>query len=283
MKTVGFILKRDTENAIKTATSVADALVARGVTVLVAADGPKLGAATALPPVELAHKSDAVIVVGGDGTFLAAARHLYGSDTPVIGINLGRVGFLTEVELNNVDNLVERLLSGAYKLEERPYFTATFNLNGQEVTEPFLNDAVIQRDTQDKMMGYAVDVGPRYMTSGKADGLIIATPTGSTAYNLSTGGPIVYPTLASLVLAPIAPHKLSFRPVVIPPEEVTITLKTPQAHISLDGRSAGTLSAGEKLTIRLAGHSLKLLHDPRRNFFDLLRLKLGWDLPTGLQ
>jgi NAD+ kinase len=151
------------------------------------------------------------------------------------------------------------------------------------VEQPFLNDAVLQRDAHEKMIEYAVDVGGKYMTAGKADGLIVASPTGSTAYNLSTGGPIVYPTVESLVLAPIAPHKLSFRPVVIPADEVVVTLRSPQAHLSLDGRANGVLKVGDKLIIRRSPHSLNLLHDAKRNFFDLLRLKLGWDLPAGLQ
>ncbi len=283
MKTVGFILKRDVEKAHEIAQALTNVLVSHGVKVLLGDDAQPLDRAQTVDRDDLAKSVECLIVVGGDGTFLAAAKQTFGLPTKLIGVNMGHLGFLTEVDVNNAENLTERLLDGGYTCAERPFFTLSLERDGKTITEPFLNDAVLQRDAHEKVIEYSVDVGSQYMMSGKADGLIVATPTGSTAYNLSTGGPIVYPTIDGLILSPISPHKLSFRPVVIPPRDVVIGLKSPHAHLSIDGRPMGKLLMGETLVVHKSEHTAKLLHDPRHNFFDLLRFKLGWDLPPGMQ
>lgn len=230
---------------------------------------------------EVDDESNLVIVLGGDGTFLSAARYIHGKNCPVTGINLGNLGFLTETEATGCKEHIEEILKGELTKECRPYFLVSVMRGGKEfiADRPILNDAIIQRNSEEKMISFSVQVEDKQVTnSTKADGLIIATPTGSTAYSLSAGGPIVYPTLDALILSPICPHKLSFKPIVMPTANIQITLEAEVGHLSLDGRRNMVLEQGDVISIKRSSHTLYVLHNQRRNFYDLIRTKLGWDL-----
>ncbi|MFT7144796.1 MAG: NAD+ kinase [Alphaproteobacteria bacterium] len=244
-------------------------------------DTPKIEGVETVDAYKVPEDDNLVIVLGGDGTFLSAVRYIHGKSCPITGVNLGNLGFLTETEAVNVTEHIGAILKGEEIEEKRPYFLVSVERKGKVFIEdrPIMNDAIIQRNSDEKMVSFSVQVGGKQVTNNtRGDGLIIATPTGSTAYNLSANGPIVYPLLDALILSPICPSKLSFKPIVIPPEELRITLETNIGHLSLDGRRNMVLEQGDVVTIKKSPHSLCLLHNNKRNFFDLIRTKLGWDL-----
>ncbi len=259
----------------------------RGVTPVIARSpkgyfkkAPKVEGVETVDAYEVDEKNNLVVVLGGDGTFLSAARYIHGKCCPITGVNLGNLGFLTETEATGATAHMAEVLNGEQTQEHRPYFLVSVHRGGKKFIEsrPIINDAIIQRNSDEKMVSFSIEVeGKQVTNSTKADGLIVATPTGSTAYSLSSGGPIVYPTLDALILSPICPHKLSFKPVVIPTADIQITLETEIGHLSLDGRRNMVLEQGDVVSIQRSAHNLCVLHNPRRNFFDLIRTKLGWD------
>ena len=218
------------------------------------------------------------IVLGGDGTFLAASRYLHKHDAHITGVNLGRLGFLTEVEPEDIIGHLKCIAAGKTTIEERPYFLVHVERDGEKVFDPrpILNDAVLQRNSDEKMVQFDLSINGHFVTSARGDGIILSTPTGSTAYNLSSGGPIIYPTLDALVMTPISPHTLSFRPVIIPTGEVRLTSISQVGHLSLDGRRNMDVEEGDTVVIRKAEETLKIIHRMDRNFYDLLRRKLKW-------
>ena len=223
----------------------------------------------------IAKTARAVIVLGGDGTFLNAATRLYGLECPIMGINLGHLGFLTTGSLKT---LVKKLQDDDYKVNERAYYQAKLLRDGKEVWQgPFLNDTVIQRNADEKMLNLAVDHSTWRVLEMRADGLIVSTPTGSTAYNLSAGGPVMHPQIDALVISPICPHNMSFRPVVVPPSEIRITNESPIAHLSVDGRRTIPMDVNDVVLIEKTDHKLHMLVAEDYNFFDVLREKFGWD------
>lgn len=281
MKNIGFILRLNTPEAQDVAAALVEVFKKRDVTSVFGgnpSEKPQVFEKS-VKVEELAATVDVVLAIGGDGTFLAAARALYGSSVPLLGINLGHIGFLSEIDIHEAfDELADELLSNKLAVERRPFYTAQLLENGKALwAEPFFNDVVIQRNADEKMLQLQVDVDGEAMSESRADGLIIATPTGSTAYNLSTGGPIVHPRMDGLVLAPICPHKLSLRPIVIPPAEVEVRLQSDTAHISLDGRKALPMAQTQRLVVTPSGQHLRMLKGKGTNFFHLLRHKLGWD------
>lgn len=218
------------------------------------------------------------IVLGGDGTFLLTTNALHGTNIPIAGVNLGHLGFLAEGSPQNLLKHLDDLLNKQLHEEKRPYYIAHLTLpDGTTHNAPFINDAVLHRESSGKMVHFTLHALNQLMTSTRADGLIISTPTGSTAYNLSTGGPIVHPATEALILAPICPHALSFRPVVVPPKEIRLTLEDSPATLSLDGQLWHRLTAGAELTVTQSEHSFTMLHTTPPHFFRTLREKLGWD------
>ena len=223
------------------------------------------------PPPDVPHAL--CLVIGGDGTFLAAAHQLHGRDIHLAGINLGHLGFLTDLDAAHLEAHLKRLLAADAPLETRPYYTCCAP-SGCEV---FVNDAVIQRQPDEKMLHFSIWVDEQLVTTSRADGLVIATPTGSTAYNLSAGGPVLHPALSGLVLSPLCPHTLTFRPVVIPPAPVRLRLESADtAALSLDGRRTISLQTGDSLTVETSPHTFTLRHANSMGFFGVLRRKMQW-------
>lgn len=229
---------------------------------------------------ELPESENLIIVLGGDGTLLSAARCAYGTGAPILGINFGHLGFLTETESHQAKDAVLNILNGGGDKDERPYFIARIERDGKTLgnIQPFINDAVIQRNADERMLNFSIDVADKFVTSSKADGLIISTPTGSTAYNLSAGGPIAVPSIDALIISPICPHTLAFRPIVLPSKEISLTIESEASHLSLDGRKNIVLQQGDKIIIEKSVEVLKLIHHEKLSFYNLLRQKLGWDL-----
>ena len=226
-------------------------------------------------------EADLIVAVGGDGTMLYAASLTGDTGIPLLGVNRGRLGFLTDVSPHQMLESIDKILSGDYSRESRLRLAATLvAADGSEETALALNDVVLQRRDTGRMLDFETRIAERYVNSHMGDGLIVATPTGSTAYALSCGGPIIEPQLDALVLVPICPHTLSDRPIVIPADQqIELTLREREgtsAEVSVDGHSLGELNAGEKLMISQSANKITLIHPPGYDYYEILRSKLHW-------
>jgi NAD+ kinase len=224
---------------------------------------------------------DLIIAVGGDGTLLRAARSVATAAVPLIGVNLGRLGFLTDVSREEIPEIIDAVLAGDYIEEERLMLEAQFSReSGSSNRRLALNDVAIKVGGSGHMQDFATWVDGNYVNTHGGDGLIVATATGSTAYALSCGGPIIHPKVDALVVVPICPHTLSDRPLVIPTSSTIEIRIQPRfddsAHVSCDGEDTGELGASDTLTIRVADETVRLLHPHGYDYFELLRSKLSW-------
>ena len=260
------------------------ALRERGVQVLVADDEPAAtlpAHTTPTPRLELAARASFMIAVGGDGTLLQAARLVVGRDVPLLGINRGRLGFLTDVMPQDVAGSINALLDGRCESDRRPLLEAHLhNAAGEQARLLALNDVVLLRRDTGRMLDFDTRVDGRYVNSHRGDGMVVATATGSTAYALSCGGPIIDPKLNVLVMAPICPHTLADRPIVVSGDariEIRSLDRGPGlAQVACDGEHLGDMLPGDHLEISAIGSSITLLHPPGFDYFRLLRSKLRW-------
>jgi NAD+ kinase len=228
---------------------------------------------------ELLKDTDLLIVVGGDGTLLIATRRVAKYQIPVLGINLGRLGFLTELNVDDLDKL-EEMLTKPLCISKRMMLRATVYRDGKKLTEAdCLNDVVINKDVISRIVDLSVYLGNTYITTYNGDGVIVSTPTGSTAYALSAGGPIVYPMLDVFTLVPICPHTLTDRPLILPPSEkikIRVVSEGKTAWLTLDGQEGTQLKYGDEIIIKRSPYNAYLVRTPYKNFFDILREKLNW-------
>ena len=227
------------------------------------------------------HKhSDVVIVLGGDGTFLGVSRILSGTDIPVVGINMGNLGFLTEVTRKEALQLVDIIANGSYEVENREMLSVkVIRKNKQFCSYDVLNDVVISRGIVSRVVDLSLEINDKQISTFKADGLILATPTGSTAYSLSAGGPIVFPALPLMIITPICPHTLTNRPLVVSNERVVRVRSltdTTQVHLTLDGQISFDLMAGDVVEVTKSKKSVKFIRSPFRDYFSILKTKLMW-------
>jgi len=224
-------------------------------------------------------QADLCLVLGGDGTLLHAARHVGVRGTPILGINLGSLGFLTAHPISGAKQAVEAFLAGTLIPDIRPMLEAELWRHGRLLTrQTVLNDAVLAKGALARIMDMRLQVGDQDAGPMKADGLIVATPTGSTAYALSAGGPIMHPSLEAFVIAPICPHTLTLRPLVVPASlPITITLMDAEdAHLTLDGQVGHRVIPGDEVRLRQAETRITLMQRPGLDFFSLLQQKLHW-------
>jgi NAD+ kinase len=228
----------------------------------------------------LASECDLAIVVGGDGTLLNAARSLAESEISVLGVNLGRLGFLVDVRPEDMDPLLEEILTGNHLVEERTLLHATVTRDDEILSEnTALNDVIVHKKDIARLIELDTWIDGYFLSANRADGLIVSTPTGSTAYALSGGGPILHPGLQALTLVPICPHTLSNRPIVIPDGssvEIRVHEGRLEAQLSCDGQVGQVLRPGDRITVRRHDNTLRLLHPPGHDFFSVLRKKLRW-------
>ena len=233
---------------------------------------------TVLQHKEFVKKVDIVVVFGGDGTLLNAARKYLNYDIPILGINMGNVGFLTDISTDNFEKTIKEVLDGNYKIEERNLVSAKFGNNHLYG----LNEVVIHSGAYAQLMRYRLNVNDKVVYEQRSDGLIIATPTGSTAYALSAGGPIIHPSLDVWTILPMLPQSLSSRPFVISTDEkVEMDLfdgPNENAKICVDGQDDIDIPYGEKILISKMEKTLKLVHPNDNDFFEACREKLGWSL-----
>jgi NAD+ kinase len=282
IKAVGLVVKRDRPQALAIARELGAWIVSRQLVALAETDLAGELKAEPLSREELARRADLIVVLGGDGTLLRIARLIGDRETPILGINLGALGFLTEATTDEAQALLERVLAGDYEVDRRITLEATVT-DGVEAGRTgtamrALNEVVINKHALSRMLELEVVANREPFCLYRADGLIVATPTGSTAYALSAGGPIVFPTLGVMVLAPICPHTLSNRPVVLPDSfEIEVRVRTADggAAVALDGQEMATLGTADRVKIR-KGKSAVVLVRSSHPYFEIWRDKLRW-------
>ena len=231
-------------------------------------------------PEELGARCDLAVVVGGDGTMLGIARQLSRHGTPLVGINQGRLGFITDVSVDAFAQVLAPMLAGDYEEERRTMLEGGVWRDGAMIFDGFaMNDVVVSRGATSSMVELKIDIGAEFVANLRADGLIIGSPTGSTAYALSAGGPILHPGIAGWVLVPIAPHDLSNRPIVLPDTvEVSIEIVAGRdASVSFDMQSLASLLHGDRISVRRSQHQVTFLHPRGWSYYATLRRKLHWN------
>lgn len=227
---------------------------------------------------DLGNHCDLLITLGGDGTLLSVARYAP-SHVPIIGVNMGKLGFLTEITVEEFPGILERVLVGRYRSEPRVTFDVLARGEHEERAFRVLNDAVINKGALARILEMWVEVSGQFVSSFRADGLIVATPTGSTAYSLSAGGPIIYPTMEAVVITPICPHMLTNRPLVLPDTleiEIRIAPQREDVFLTLDGQEGITITEKDRIFVKKSRNTISLVQSPERNYFDVLRRKLKW-------
>jgi NAD+ kinase len=281
IKTVGIISKSDAPRAAEIVPELIERLHARGATVRL--DDVTAGYANAgqgMPREQAVEGCDLVIVLGGDGTLLAASRALRGQPIPVFPVNLGGLGFLTAITTDEIWPELERAFRGEHRIGKRRMLRCEVVRAGAKLAEyEALNDVVITKGSVARMIDLDVMVDQHFVCGYKADGLIICTPTGSTAYSLSAGGPIIFPRVSALCLTPISPHMLTNRPVIVPDTSIIEVLNRAEdgaAHLTIDGQLGGPLQCADRVVASRSPHVLQLIRPPRSLFFDVLRQKLKW-------
>ncbi len=270
---VAIVVKPDHAEAVSTAASLSEWLTARGI-------GLPNGPVAAGDPAGRAviEGSDLIVVLGGDGTMLATSRFIGKVSIPVVGINHGSLGYLTDFRIEEMLPALEKVLAGDYQVDRRVMLDVE-HTGGPSAPSRVLNDVVINKAALSRIIEIEVKLNGLHVNSFRADGLIVATPTGSTAYNLSAGGPIIYPSMNAIVLTPICPFTLTNRPIVVPDtSEIELRLKSDSEDVilGLDGQTGFAMKAGDTVVIRKSEVTFDLVQPANRNYFDVLRNKLKW-------
>jgi NAD+ kinase len=287
IRRVGVFVKPNHPEAVQTLCRLLEFFTARGVA-LVATPRPdrdviERETGCALEVLEqdaLAASVDLIVVLGGDGTMISTARLLDNRSVPVLGINYGRLGYLTEIRVEEMTGALDAILAGQYRIDSRLMLAAEL-WRGEEklLRNRVLNDIVVSKSALARIIEIETRLDTQMVNVFRADGLIVSTPTGSTAYNLSAGGPIIYPSMSAVVITPICPHTLSNRPLVVPDAaEIEVTLKTPKEEVALtlDGQVGFRLEAGDRIRIVKSRTTFNLVQPLNRNYFEVLRGKLKW-------
>jgi NAD+ kinase len=280
-KSIGILTKPKFPEVKSTLLGVVAWLRARSIEVLLdTTSAALLNEQGGMPKTQLAEKADVLLVLGGDGTILSAARLAAERSIPILGVNMGGLGFLTEVRLDNLYPSLERVFANDFALDERLMLATHIHRHGETVARGIvLNDVVISKGTLARMIDLQVAIGGQFVTSLRGDGLIIGTPTGSTAYSLSAGGPIMNPGVQALMLTPICPHTLTHRPLIVPGNvviEVTLTSQDEGSMATLDGQVGVAIVQGDKAIIQASNHRTRLIRFPESHYYEVLRGKLKW-------
>jgi NAD+ kinase len=280
VKTVAIVAKPGRPDVAKLAADLHRTLFSRGIEVLIDERAAAAAGHPGNPPADIASRAELVVVLGGDGTLLLAAQILAGREVPILGVNVGSLGFMTEIPVAEMQAMVDRALAGDFKTEPRSKLRVQLVRESRTLLDTeVLNDAVIKVGALAKIIDIEAAMDGVPLTKYKADGIILSTPTGSTAYALSTGGPIVHPTMQAIVITAICPHTLTQRPIVVPAtSRLTFDLKATaaEAFLTIDGQSGAPLKAGDRVLVETAKSRLLLIRNPKMDFFSILRTKLHW-------
>ena len=280
IRTVGVAIKPGEPRALAAVRPLAKWLGERELQVLLEPEAAASVGEEGVARAELVRQVDLLIVLGGDGTLLAVARALEDSAVPILGINLGTLGFLAAVSLDEMEGALDRVLAGQMAIEPRLRLVVQIERAGGEVRRWLaLNDAVVARGPSVRIIDLEVHADAQLVTTYHADGLIVSTPTGSTAYSLSAGGPILLPGVPSVVLTPICAHALTQRPLVLPETtriEIAVDARGGEVQLSVDGQEGALLEHGDRVVIERSLHPALLVVPPTRSRFEVLRAKLRW-------
>ena len=281
--TIGIFSKDKDDRLKKTLNGLHEFLLAKDYNVVILKNSAKYIDINPIKKSDFCDTVDLVIVVGGDGTLLKAGRLLADKDVPVIGINLGRLGFLVDVSPEKIAEQLTPMLAGESTIETRSLLYAEAFRDEESLGASMaFNDVVLHARDDVRMIEFDTHIDDVFVNTQRADGMVVATPTGSTAYALSSGGPILHPSLDALVLVPICPHTLSNRPIVVSNKScITITMgesRNVGARVSFDGQANIRLKSGDKVVIRQQEHTLQLVHPKDYDYFHILRNKLGWSV-----
>lgn len=290
---IGFIIKHDNPEASALAITVGQQVLSRGLKAVFATESSeaarelkrvKKSQVIVVSKAKVVDVADLIIVFGGDGTYLSIARLMKNRSVPVVGVNMGQLGFLTEIKRSEAIDTIQAILNGKkLNISERSLLEVTVRRKNKVIFQgPVVNDAVISKGAIARIIGIQLNINGKHAYTVRADGLIVSTPTGSTAYSLAAGGPIVSPDLRALILTPICPHSLTQRPIVVPDHsEIHLRLHHRPGHVllTLDGQDAVDLKEDDLVTVRrFKKHSLKLISSPSLDYFSLLREKLKFGL-----
>lgn len=277
IKKVGFILRPDSPDILPLYQEVKSQFEEKWIEVLLdKASAEMIDLEGGIEFDEMCQEVDLLVSLGGDGTLLSVVRRSYRSDKPVLGINAGNLGFLADIPIDSVDAMVNRLVIGDYRVDDRMMIEGYIESGRDKKDFYAFNDVVITRPTVSHMVTLKASINEDWFNTYRGDGLIISTPTGSTAYNLSLGGPIVYPLSRVFIMTPVAPHSLTQRPLVVP-HDFTIKLSSPEVLVvMIDGQDNYKLKPSERLVIKGATRSARLLHTKEHSYFSVLREKLSW-------
>lgn len=277
IKKVGLVIKSHVPSIGKILSELVSYLESKGLECVLEDEGARIiKQESHVKRAELPDNSDLIIVLGGDGTLLSIAHHAARARVPVMGVNLGRLGFLTEIPLDEVVQTVEAVLSGEPKVMSLRWL---LEARTPQETNYCLNDIVVARGTLSRMIELVISVDGKDIAILKSDGLIISTPTGSTAYSLAAGGPIIHPNIPAMMITPICPHKLTFRPILVPETSaITIKLLTrgEKVYLTFDGQRGRELLPDDVVEVKKSLLELQLINSPLRNYYDLVKEKLNW-------
>jgi len=280
-KSIGILTKPKFPEVKTTLQAVVSWLRARNIDVILdATSAALLEEKGGLQKTQLAQKADVLLVLGGDGTMLNAARLAAERGIPILGVNMGGLGFLTEVRLEHLYPSLERVFANDFVLDERLMLKTHVHRHGETVAQGIvLNDVVVSKGTLARMIELQISIHGQFVTNLRGDGLIVSTPTGSTAYSLSAGGPILEPAVPSLILTPVCPHTLTHRPLIVPDNveiDVTLTSKDEGAMATLDGQVGIALTQGDTVALSVAELRTRLIRFPESTYYNVLREKLKW-------
>ncbi|RJQ43834.1 MAG: NAD(+)/NADH kinase [Nitrospiraceae bacterium] len=279
MKKIGIVAKRGEPEAVKAVKDFLKQLKGRDFRFFIDSEVAAILKMKGYQREDIPRKADVIIVFGGDGTLLSVARLVGNTGVPILGVNLGGLGFITEVSRDEFPSEIDKVFSGKFAFEERILLLADIYRGSKRITQcNALNDVVLHKSALSRMFQIDISINGKYVSTFRTDGLIISTPTGSTAHSLSAGGPILYPTLESFLMTLICPHTLTSRPIVLPDTfEIETTVKSGEdVYLTLDGQVGFPLKVGDRILTRKADYKTKfiVLHD--RDYFQILRTKLKW-------
>ncbi|MEE4255056.1 MAG: NAD(+)/NADH kinase [Desulfuromusa sp.] len=281
LKKVGIYAKKNHPDVEVITSDICKRFKVEGIEVLLEDSlAEQIGQVNGYSDEEIPELVDLIIVLGGDGTLISVARLIGSRNVPIVGVNLGRLGFLTEITCDELPEMLERLISGDYKVSDRMMLDAFIHRNGQAVGQfTVVNDIVINKGALARIIDMETYVDGRYLTTYKADGLIVSTPTGSTGYNLAAGGPIIYPDINSLLISPICPHMLTNRPIMVWSRsviEINVKFEDDVVFFTADGQVGRKLLPGDRVEVRRSESRTRLVSSPSKDYFEILRTKLSW-------
>lgn len=279
MKKIGIIVKKGLPGALDAIKGLLTLLKKKGFRVFVESESAAILKIKGYPQQKIPSLVDMIMVLGGDGTLLSVAGLVGDKGIPILGVNVGGLGFITEITLNEIQEGIDRIIAGHYLLEERIMLSASVYRGRRKVFKASaLNDVVIHKSALARMIEFDTHINQMYVTALRADGLILSTPTGSTAHSLSAGGPILYPTLESFVITPICPHTLTQRPIVLPDKFILqITIKGgDDVYLTIDGQTGFPLNVKDIIEVKKADYKTRFIRFHDRDYFEILRTKLKW-------